>query len=158
MTMLCRCKTSPVAIQEFLLAQAKLDFIYSAVGATATVPPAGYVVDHTRIQLGQGEAVFRGARGALERWQQFRLGWVEAGPPGALIQVGQEVAVFARLFGLWWLNARRIVYLVDEPGRVQRFGFANRCDASDCSHSCRRARSSVSIIVGTSAGSQAMKE
>jgi uncharacterized protein (UPF0548 family) len=34
------------------------------------------------------------------------------------------VAVIARLFGLWWLNACRIVYVVDEEGAVQRFGFA----------------------------------
>jgi uncharacterized protein (UPF0548 family) len=34
------------------------------------------------------------------------------------------VVVIARLFGLWWLNACRIVYLVDEPGPVQRYGFA----------------------------------
>jgi uncharacterized protein (UPF0548 family) len=34
------------------------------------------------------------------------------------------VAVVARLFGLWWLNACRIVYVVDEQGPVQRFGFA----------------------------------
>src|SRR5260370_38795913 len=30
----------------------------------------------------------------------------------------------ARLFGLWWLNACRIVYVVDEEGPVRRFGFA----------------------------------
>jgi uncharacterized protein (UPF0548 family) len=34
------------------------------------------------------------------------------------------VAVIARLFGLWWLNACRIVYVVDDEGPVQRFGFA----------------------------------
>jgi uncharacterized protein (UPF0548 family) len=34
------------------------------------------------------------------------------------------VAVIARLFGLWWLNACRIVYVVDEGGPVQRYGFA----------------------------------
>jgi hypothetical protein len=32
--------------------------------------------------------------------------------------------VIARLLGLWWLNACRIVYVVDEAGPVQRFGFA----------------------------------
>jgi uncharacterized protein (UPF0548 family) len=31
---------------------------------------------------------------------------------------------FARLFGLWWLNACQIVYIVDEDGPVKRFGFA----------------------------------
>ena len=30
----------------------------------------------------------------------------------------------ARRLGLWWLNACRIVYVVDEEGPVTRFGFA----------------------------------
>jgi uncharacterized protein (UPF0548 family) len=29
-----------------------------------------------------------------------------------------------RVIGLWWLNACRIVYVIDEGGPVQRFGFA----------------------------------
>ena len=28
------------------------------------------------------------------------------------------------LLGLWWLNACRIVYVVDEAGPVTKFGFA----------------------------------
>jgi uncharacterized protein (UPF0548 family) len=38
--------------------------------------------------------------------------------------VGQVVAVMAGLFGSWLLNACRIVYVVDEMGPVQRYGFA----------------------------------
>ena len=34
------------------------------------------------------------------------------------------MAVLARIAGLWWLNACRIVYVIDEAGPVQRFGFA----------------------------------
>ena len=30
----------------------------------------------------------------------------------------------ARIFGVWWLNACRIVYAVSEEGPVNRFGFA----------------------------------
>ena len=45
-------RPSAVTIGEFLAVQSKLDFTYPEVGATATVPPAGYVVDHTRIRLG----------------------------------------------------------------------------------------------------------
>jgi hypothetical protein len=40
------------------------------------------------------------------------------------IQVGQIVAVIARLFNFWLLNACRIVYVVDEAGPIQRYGFA----------------------------------
>ena len=111
-------------IQAFLAAQAKLDLTYSAVGATATTPPAGYVVDHTRIKLGEGEKVFVAAKAALERWQQFRLGWLEASPDDTPIKEGQVVAILARSLGLWWLNACRIVAVVDEDGPVRRFGFA----------------------------------
>ena len=82
-------------------------------------------MDHTRIKLGEGEAVFRAAKAALGRWDQFRLGWVEAWPPEAPIRVGEVVGIVARCLGLWWLNACRIVYVVDEEGPVTRFGFAN---------------------------------
>jgi uncharacterized protein (UPF0548 family) len=95
-----------------------------AVGATAAVPPAGYVVDHTRIKFGEGARTFAAARAALGRWEHFRLGWVEAWPSDTPIQAGQVVAVIARVYGLWWLNACRIVYTVDEQGPVQRHGFA----------------------------------
>ncbi len=112
------------AIRAFLASQAGLDLTYAAVGATTTNPPAGYVVDHTRIKLGEGEKVFTVAKTALERWQQFRLGWVGVSPKDTPIQAGQVVAVLARSLGLWWLNACRIVSVVDEDGPVQRFGFA----------------------------------
>ncbi len=112
------------AIREFLAAQARLDLTYAAVGATAAAPPAGYVVDHTRIKLGDGEKVFAAARAALETWQQFRLGWLEALPTDTPIKEGQVVAVLARSIGLWWLNACRIVAVVNEDGSVKRFGFA----------------------------------
>ena len=32
--------------------------------------------------------------------------------------------MIAHEIGLWWLNACRIVYVVDEPGPIRRFGFA----------------------------------
>ena len=83
-----------------------------------------YVVDHTRIKLGQGEEVFTKAKAALGRWEQFRLGWVEVWSPETPIQTGEVVAVIARNLGLWWLNGCRIVYVLDEPGSVSRYGFA----------------------------------
>jgi uncharacterized protein (UPF0548 family) len=117
-------KPSPSTILDFLTIQSRLDLTYAAVGATAAVLPSGYVVDHTRIKLGEGEEVFRAAKAALERWEQFRLGWVEASPQETPIKTGAVVAVVARAFGLWWLNACRIVYVVDEIDKVCRFGFA----------------------------------
>jgi len=122
--MLSLRKPSAEAIRRFLLEQAKLGFTYSAVGATAGNPPAGYAVDHTRVKLGDGEQAFEAAKGALRRWDQFRPGWLEASPAETPIQRGAVVAVVARAIGLWWLNACRIVTVVDEAGAVSRFGFA----------------------------------
>jgi uncharacterized protein (UPF0548 family) len=122
--MLSLQKPSTEAIRRFLDQQAKFDLTYRAVGATAATPPAGYVVDHTRIKLGEGKEIFQAAKAALQRWQQFQLGWLEARPPETPIQTGQIIAVLARAVGLWWLNACRIVYVVDECGPINRFGFA----------------------------------
>ena len=117
-------KPTAEAIHQFLERQSKLNFTYPAIGATATQPPAGYVVDHTRIKLGSGEKVFEVARTAIRRWEHFRLGWVEASPTETPIQKGEVVAVLGHVLGLWWLNACRIVYVVDEVGPIARFGFA----------------------------------
>jgi len=122
--MLSLRKPTAEAIRPFLEAQVKLPFTYSAVGATATTPPDGYVVDRTRIKLGDGEPVFQSAKAALQRWEQFHLGWVEAWSPDTPIKTGEVVAVMGRAIGLWWLNACRIVYVVDEPGPITKFGFA----------------------------------
>jgi uncharacterized protein (UPF0548 family) len=122
--MLSLRKPSVERLRDFLAAQSKLDLTYPAVGVTAAVPPAGYAVDHTRIKIGEGARSFAAGKVALRCWEHFRLGWVEAWPPETPIQAGQVVAVVARLFRLWWLNACRIVYVVDEEGPVQRYGFA----------------------------------
>jgi uncharacterized protein (UPF0548 family) len=117
-------KPSAESIRHFLATQATLPFSYSAVGATAETTPAGYVVDRTRIRLGEGESVFQSAKTALRRWEQFRLGWVAAWPPETPIQPGEVVAVLGRAAGFWWLNSCRIVYVVDQSGPISRFGFA----------------------------------
>ena len=45
-------KPSDKSVRRFLAKQSALDLSYPEVGATATTPPARYVVDHTRIRLG----------------------------------------------------------------------------------------------------------
>ena len=114
-------KPSAEFIRRFLTAQSGLDFTYSAVGATENQPPAGHVVDHTHMKLGDGEAVFKAATAGVRRWEQFRLGWLSASPGDTPIEPGQCVAVVARALGVWCLNAAKIVYVVEEP---RRFGFA----------------------------------
>ena len=108
-------------VEEFISSQRNLPFTYSEVGATNTTPPGGYNVDHNRIQLGEGEATYQRAVEALKNWQQFDLGWVTIVPRGVAIETGATVAVKARAFGTWSLNACRVVYVIDEP---RRFGFA----------------------------------
>lgn len=117
-------KPDAESIRQFRQAQANLDFTYSAVGATATVLPAGYVLDHTRIKLGAGEDTFEAAKSALRSWEHFHLGWVAASPTETPIETGQIVAVMGRVLRLWWLNACRIVYVIEEVGPIIRFGFA----------------------------------
>ncbi len=124
MAILSLRKPSVETLRRVLAEQSALDFSYSAVGATATIPPAGYAVDRTRITLGQGEEVFHQAKAALQRWEQFKLGWVDAWSPDTPIQTGEVIAVMGRAIGLWWLNSARIVYVVDEPGPISKFGFA----------------------------------
>ena len=117
-------KPSVESIRGFLKTQAALDFSYPAVGATANSLPAGYVTDRTRILLGSGESIFLAAKAALQRWEHFRLGWVELWSPDTPIQPGEVVAIMAWAAGLWTLNCCRIVYAVDESGPVSKFGFA----------------------------------
>jgi uncharacterized protein (UPF0548 family) len=123
-------KPAASAIRKFLARQTKLDLSYPHVGATTAAgrgrpaPPALYVVDHTRVRLGEGAQVFAAARAALQRWEQFRLGWVEAWPADTPIREGEVVAVLAHSLGLWWINACRIVSVLDHEGPIRAFGFA----------------------------------
>jgi uncharacterized protein (UPF0548 family) len=117
-------KPSLAAIRAFLNSQARVDFTYPAVGATAAEPPLGYVVDHTRIRLGAGRSTFAAAQAALRSWEHFRLCWVELCWPDTPIEPGQVVAVLARICGQWYVNACRVVYIVNEEEPARRFGFA----------------------------------
>ena len=117
-------KPNASQIEQFLAGQSAFDLTYDHVGATASSPPDGFVLDHTRVQLGTGNDVFLLAKEALQKWQQFQLGWVETRPANTPIVKGECVAVLARSFGLWWLNACRIVDVIDEALPRKRFGFA----------------------------------
>lgn len=112
-------------VRHFIQQQRLLPFTYEAVGATRTTPPTGYCVDHNRIQLGAGEETYTRAVNALKQWRQFELGWVRIAPPETAVEEGAVVVVEARAFGLWSLNAARVVYVIDEAGSAKaRFGFA----------------------------------
>jgi uncharacterized protein (UPF0548 family) len=112
---------SDADVAKFIASQRALPYTYAEVGTTNATPPAGYNVDHNRIQLGNGEATYQRAVEALKKWRQFELGWVVIVPRGVRVEVGATVAVKARAFGTWSLNATRVVYTIEES---RRFGFA----------------------------------
>lgn len=123
-------KPTPAKIARFLEQQAQQELTYTAVGGTLGTIPPGYVVDRWRERLpratstGRSEKTYEIAVRALQRWQQFRLGWIEIHPANAPLRVGTTVAVLARVLGLWSLNACRIVAEIDETTPLRKFGFA----------------------------------
>ncbi len=86
--------------------------------------PEGYNIDHNRALLGRGANVFAAACAALRGWKMFPTPWTRIVPDTTPLEQGQVVAMLAHVYGLWWLNACRIVYSVDEASPVRRYGFA----------------------------------
>ena len=108
----------------FLERVGRSGYSYIEVGASRASPPTDYAIDHHRIRLGNGQQTFLVACEALRCWRMFNLGWVSVQPPLRPIVAGQVVAVLAQVFGLWFLNACTIVYVRQEQGPIERFGFA----------------------------------
>jgi uncharacterized protein (UPF0548 family) len=117
-------RPSEAVIRSFLVAQKGRPFSYAELGASRDRAPVGYVVDHNRIALGQGAAVFDRAVDALRRWQMFQIPWIKLCWPSTPIEVGATVAVLASHLGFWSLNACRVVYVLEDRGGCERFGFA----------------------------------
>ena len=97
---------------------------YREARATQGDFPAGYQHDFHRVQLGVGPETFQRACEAIRLWKMFPKSWMDLIPKPAAIVEGQMVAVVAHTFGVWWLNACRIVYVVDTTTPTHRFGFA----------------------------------
>ena len=118
-------KPTQDVIQTFIGQESSRPFSYSAVGATRIpTPPAAYVVDHNRVCLGSGFETFIRAKAALRRWEMFNLRWVQLCWPETPPVANTTVAILVRAWGLWFLNAVRIVYVIEETGPIERFGFA----------------------------------
>ena len=117
-------RPSVPSIREFLDRQARLPLTYAATGTLTGEPPPGYRANRARARLGRGAPAFDAARSALLGWEQFPRGWVELCFPDVPIEPGRVVAVLSRGLGVWWLNACRIVSVVDEEGPGACFGFA----------------------------------
>ncbi len=122
--MFCLTKPGPEQIREFLAAQEGQQFSYEQVGVSRTTAPSGYVVDHNRIQLGNGRAAFERAKNAIIQWKMLDIAWLELYWRRAPIEKDTTVAIAASHLGFWSLNAARIVYTVEEHGDLERYGFA----------------------------------
>ena len=118
-------KPDPERIREFLAAQKSRQFSYTHIGASRTAAPRGYVVDHNRVQLGEGRSAFERAKDAIKQWKTFDIAWLELFWPDTPIEEGATVAIVVSHLGFWSLNAARIVYTVEaERGALETYGFA----------------------------------
>ena len=111
-------------LDRFLAAAAQSQYSYPEVGATMDgAIPKTYNVDHNRVLLGKGEALFHKAAFAFRDWKMFDLGWVRVYPAAPSTSIGENVAVIARWSGLYFVNACRIVDTIHEHVPLARFGF-----------------------------------
>lgn len=113
-------------IDDFIAEAKRLEFSYPNVGVTENTQLsdpelAGYNIDHNRIVIGRGQTDWERARTSIQSWKMFDMPWVEVYRPQTPIRKDENVAVMILHFGFYSLNAARIVYTIDEPGR---FGFA----------------------------------
>jgi uncharacterized protein (UPF0548 family) len=122
--MFCWSKPNRDSVIAFLSAQQNQAFSYDDVGSSRREAPKGYIVDHNRIKLGQGVQVFERAKCAVTKWKMFNMPWIDLCWPDTPVQFGANVAVVISHFGFWSMNACRIVYVIDEHGSSEKYGFA----------------------------------
>lgn len=108
-------------INSFLKKQATADYTYAELEGSKKESVSGYDNDHNCCIIGSGEQKWEAAKEALRNWSQFPAPWTKILPERAPLKVGETVAVLFRIFGIWWINSARIVYVFDEPNH---FGFA----------------------------------
>ncbi len=108
-------------LTRFLAEHADDEFSYADVGSVEDAHPVGFNRDVHREIVGQGDSAFDAAKALFRRWRQFPAPWTEIFPRAAPLRTGETLAMVARACGLWWVNACRIVNVIDEQ---RRFGFA----------------------------------
>jgi uncharacterized protein (UPF0548 family) len=123
-SMLSLSKPQRQSILAFIAAQQNQNFSYAEVGSSRTQAPPGYIVDHNRVNLGQGIEAFERAKNAIRQWKMFDMPWIELCWPDTPIEPCATVAVVVSHLGFWSMNACRIVYVIDEHGSSERYGFA----------------------------------
>ena len=111
-------------IKNFLAAQRDSSFSYPEVGASKNIIPSGYPVNHHCIQLGSGAEIYERAADAIRNWAMYQTGWTHLYPPKITIVVGEVVCVVVNHSLCWSLNPCRIIYVLEEKGAIERYGFA----------------------------------
>jgi len=120
--MISLTRPSRETVARFLELQRDQPFTYPNPGATRTgEAPPGFDADHREREIGRGREAFEAACATVRRWEMFHLGWVEICWPDTPVVPGSVVAMVAQFGGVRWINACRIVYVLDEE---RRFGFA----------------------------------
>ncbi len=112
------------SVMAFLSAQQHQAFSYPEVGCSRQEAPKGYVADHNRIKLGRGNDTFERAKCALKKWKMFDMPWIDLCWPDTPVEPGANVAVLVSHLRFWSMNACRIVYVIDEHGPSEKYGFA----------------------------------
>lgn len=115
---------SAAQIENFLAAQKDLPFSYREVGESKEKVPSGYPINHRRVRLGSGSEIFERAKKAIQSWTMYRLEWTRIFPFDAPVAVGETVCVVAGHRFCWSLNPSRIIYVLEESGSAERYGFA----------------------------------
>lgn len=121
--MLSLRRPDAATIAAVLAAQRALPLDYRDPGGSRAGAIAGYPVNHFRLRLGTGDALYARAVAALRRWAMYDLPWTEVHPRGAPAEAGRDIVVLARHFGFWSLNPCRVAY-VDDDAAAGRFSFA----------------------------------
>ncbi len=115
---------SEAQIKNFLAAQRDLPFSYEEVGASKDKIPSGYPINHHRIQIGNGADAFALAKNAIQNWTMYRLEWTRLYPAHTPIALGGVVCVVVNHRFCWSINPCRIIYVLEETGEIERYGFA----------------------------------
>lgn len=115
---------SAARIESFLTEQRNLPFSYPEVGASRNSLPSNYPINRCRARIGDGAATFARAKNAVRNWAMYRSDWTKIYPTAAPVRVGASVVVVVNHGFCWSLNPCRIVYVLEENGAVERFGFA----------------------------------
>ncbi len=117
-------KPDETFVRRFLEEQKDEPFSYPEVGASSRVAPSWYNVDHNRILLGDGYETYSKAIEAVKSWKMFGMEWLKLCWTDTPIVEGATVGIIVRHLGFWSLNACRIVYVIEEKSKIERYGFA----------------------------------